>query len=527
MKAKWKAETVEDQDKLAFLDALVRKIDAMCNRAKEQAGIFFEGNIGVVSEGLLRLQRVSTKLGKKFLNSPEGIASVKIVEGWLGKTIGKAPANGDPPQAVIPVREEHMHPKIPDMHNDQPTLQLARSWLRTEWSGIYQLHGGAGNIPYKEITEAISRGDYSWIPEDCIPEGVRFDESGQLSLEHTLIWLRYLADWKLGSESFGFSQVYTVDAETLPTVNQASSREVVTRNGAKVWLAQYDTPVTEPQNVRPIYYPQPSWVYLYFLEDGRTSADPALGPDHWAGLPSRPEPDTPCQGPIGAEEFALVKNIFANADEDVRSSVTKLMTAVNTMETKVPVWTEDGLWDKATNPFHTMPRVLPFYKPVNLTGLSYWQDPWLELPYFQRPRPGMDTFRLDTWEMWQSDRQTSGPSFHAKSGTHVGGPEGIVWLVRGNIKVLANAGALVPDSGIEMPIPLPGDYDKRRLGPGDFARALDWVKEWIDGIHTSIAILDATHQERWQPAGCPSQDPRIWAPAIVGRRGRPRRRCLG
>ncbi|KAG8728008.1 hypothetical protein FRC10_005419, partial [Ceratobasidium sp. 414] len=178
------------------------------------------------------------------------------------------------------------------------------------------------------------------------------------------------------------------------------------------------------------------------------------------------------------------------------------------MESRAPVWTENGLWEKGDDPFNNMPRVLPFYKPTNLSGLSYWQDPWLDIAYFQRPKPGMEQYRIDFWEGWQSDRRTSGPSYHAKSGTLVGGTEGIVWIIRGNLKILANAGALMLGSGVELPTPLPEGYDGRRLSVGDFERALDWVKEWTDVIHGSITVLDTTYQERWRPADFPSHDPR-------------------
>ncbi|KAG8728582.1 hypothetical protein FRC10_004817, partial [Ceratobasidium sp. 414] len=504
MKAKRKVDTIEDDDKLGYLNALVRKFDAMCHRAEEQGGIFFEGNIGVVSGGVLRLQRVSTKLGKQYLKSEEGVASVKLLEGWLGTNLGKVRTTGNPDKAVIPVREEHMRPQIPDMTGGQPTLQLGRSaqGLRVE------LYGGAGRLPYKEIAEAISQGDYSWIPEDCIPEGTKFDESGRLNLDQVLIWLRYLVDWELSDPKFMFSKVYTVDSGTLPTVNQASSRKPVTRNGANVCIAHYDAPITEPQNVRPIFYPGHSWEYFYFLQDGRTPTDPTLGLDHWTGLPCRAEPDVPCQGPIGAKQFDFVQKIFAKCNEDVRSAVTKSMNAINTMESRAPVWTENGLWEKGDDPFNNMPRVLPFYKPTNLSGLSYWQDLWLDIAYFQRPKPGMEQYRIDFWEGWQSDRRTSGPSYHAKSGTLVGGTEGIVWIIRGNLKILANAGALMLGSGVELPTPLLEGYDGRRLSVGDFERALDWVKEWTDVIHQSITVLDTTYQERWWPADFPSHDPR-------------------
>ncbi|KAG9083565.1 hypothetical protein FRC06_004480, partial [Ceratobasidium sp. 370] len=191
-----------------------------------------------------------------------------------------------------------------------------------------ELCRGAGEVPYKEIEDAIANNDYSWIPKDCIPEGVPFKEPGYMTLDQTLAWVKRFEGWRIGSSSVFFTKVYMADCETKPSVDQASSHEVVTWNGVPVWLVQYTGPVTVPQNVKAVYYPK-----------GRNgSSDPTLGRNHWNGLPSRTESDQPLQGQIRAEEREVIDKIFAGCNDKVRKTVGALIDGVNKMETMAPVW---------------------------------------------------------------------------------------------------------------------------------------------------------------------------------------------
>ncbi|KAG9073941.1 hypothetical protein FRC06_011054, partial [Ceratobasidium sp. 370] len=106
---------------------------------------------------------------------------------------------------------------------------------------------------------------------------------------------------------------------------------------------------------------------------------------------------------------------------------------------------------------------------------------------------------------WLADHLSSGPSFHAKSRTLVGGWNGVIWIVRAILKVLANAGAVVSGLGVELGAPLPEGYDPRRLGLGNFEHALEWAKKWTDAINSTIIVLELSHIERWQPADFKSE----------------------
>ncbi|KAG9098684.1 hypothetical protein FS749_003251 [Ceratobasidium sp. UAMH 11750] len=500
------AGVVPDEKKAQYVSQILTKLDAMLREAERQAGVFFEGNLGIVINGLLDVHRISTPLGKPFLTSEPGISSHALVERWLLANLEKFDARPIPARAVIPVRQEGMRPQLPDMTEHRPTLQLTRSWVRTVFSVIYQLCGGAGKVPYQEIEAALAKGDYSWIPKECIPEGAPFKEPGYMTLEQTLAWLKIFEGWAIGSLRFYFTKVYTADRKTKPSVDQASSREATTRNGVPVWLAHYTGPVTVPQNVKPVYYPSRSWDYFYYLQDGRVSSAEPLERDHWNGLPSRTESDQPLQGQIGAEEREVIDRIFAGCNDEVRKTVGDLIDAVNMMETLAPVWTEHGLWTKPEdNPLNPLPRVLPIFEPSNLTGTSYWLELWMDIAYFVAPKAGLEFSRIDYLETWLLDRLTSGPSFHEKSGTLVGGWNGIVWIVRAILKVLANAGAVVAGLGVELGAPIPAGYDPRRLGLGNFEHALEWAKTWTDAIKSTIIILEPSHTERWQPADFESE----------------------
>ncbi|KAG9080086.1 hypothetical protein FRC06_007090 [Ceratobasidium sp. 370] len=121
------------------------------------------------------------------------------------------------------------------------------------------------------------------------------------------------------------------------------------------------------------------------------------------------------------------------------------------------------------------------------------------------PKAGLEFSRLDYLEAWLADHLSSSPSFHAKSGTLVGGWNGVVWIIRAILKVLANAGAVVSGLGVELGAPLPEGYDPCRLGLSNFEHVLEWAKKWTDVINSTIIVLELSHTEQWQPADFESE----------------------
>ncbi|KAG9097151.1 hypothetical protein FRC06_007894 [Ceratobasidium sp. 370] len=271
----------------------MKKIDTILREAKCQAGVFFEGNLGIVTNGLLDIHRISTPLGKSFLTSEPGISSQALVRGQ----IQHSSYTGKSCYSCAPGVHAAADPGYDQALTHTTTYPIVGLDL------VFSYLSGTRRVPYKEIEDAIANNNYSWIPKDCIPKGVPFKEPGYMTLNQTLAWLNRFEGWRIRSLRVFFTKVYMADCETKPSIDQASSRKVVTWNGVLVWLVQYTGLVTVLQNVKAVYYPSWSWDYFYYLQEGRNgSSDPTLGHDHWNGLPSRMDSDQPLQGQIRAEE---------------------------------------------------------------------------------------------------------------------------------------------------------------------------------------------------------------------------------
>ncbi|KAG8704704.1 hypothetical protein FRC08_002080 [Ceratobasidium sp. 394] len=219
---KWdmQSSTVPEEQKGKYVSHLMKKIYAMFCEAEHQAGVFFKGNLSMVTNGLLNIHQL-IELG--FAHHLQHF-----------DTIG---------ESVLDIRAGNL---LPCTHSMHILYQQEQSFL-VMW--------GANCVLYEEIEDAIANSDYSWIPKECIPKGVPVREPSYVTLKQTLVWLNKFKGWRLGSTSFYFTQVCTVGHKTKPSVDQVLSHEPVTQNGMQVWLAKYTELVTMPQNIGPVYYP--------------------------------------------------------------------------------------------------------------------------------------------------------------------------------------------------------------------------------------------------------------------------------
>ncbi|KAG9122295.1 hypothetical protein FRC07_001402 [Ceratobasidium sp. 392] len=500
-KALLKAKVVPEAQRPMFATQLTRKIAVMVREAEEKAAVWFEGTLGYVSGGVLELKRISTPLATQYLMSDEGQQASQLAEGWLSRHLQvKTPTDDIPQRFPAPCREEYMRPLIPDTSVDQPDSKLARSWTGTVWSAVWQLYGGNGHIPYKEIIEDIEAGHYSWIPKECIPANTVFKEPGKLKKAECLVWLDHLRDWRIDSSSFRFAKVYTVKRSLFPSNSQASSLKELDRNGVGVYLATYNGPVTAPQNAKAVTYPQEGWDYMYYsLKAGESSSDATKLPR--GALPTCVEGDAGPITPFCSEEVGMVEKIFQACEPRPRKIVSGLMDAFNRLEQVLPHWAAKGLWAPADASSQLLPRLLPAAHPTQFTGPSFWKTQWLEPEYYQRPKAGSEHCSRDFLENYQFDSRTGVPGFHAETGTLVGGHNGSAWIARGIIKYCANAGAVHPSTSVKFNVPIPAGYDSRRLSVKDFERSLDWAEAWTGVVEQSIAILAPSAAERWQPPG--------------------------
>ncbi|KAG9124673.1 hypothetical protein FRC07_010674 [Ceratobasidium sp. 392] len=503
MKQEAKTRVVEGKDKLSFLGTMARRVSSMARRAEDRAKVFMEARLAIEVDGVLHVKQVGSLLGDKYLASEGGTTALTSLHDWLATQIDALSSKPEPDVAATPMRDQHMRPLVPNLDEHRPVLQLLRSMVRTTKSAIWQLHGGVGSVPYKKILEALDAGDYSWIPKESLREGAPWKESGYLTKDECLAWLKHLANWNFGASAtdFHFAKVYADSGNPRPAHPEAVSISETTRGGQSAWLAVYDKPIKHPQNVHPIYYPRASWEYLYFL------LDQPPGLNHWFGLPSRSESELSSFKPISDEEYATILLIFDGADQETRDLISDILISTNDMESKMPVWTEEGMWAKVEGRT-VVPPILPPIRPTsNEAGLLFWHNQWMCIEYYQRARLyAADLTRFDFLETYFEQAVKDGPGFHARSKTLIGGMNGVVWLVRAIVKIIANILAILDNSGVTFDAPLPAGYETKRLGSGQLALAMDWACDLLAAIQKSTEVLAKTWAERCRPADADADD---------------------
>ncbi|QRV77074.1 hypothetical protein RhiJN_05089 [Ceratobasidium sp. AG-Ba] len=495
LKAEFANRKVPTEQQQKFFNDLVKKQSSVARGAERQSAVFVLTTLATAIDGVLTIKQVGSPLANQFLKTDEAHTMMDMIGGFLNESIGslERQCEGDPPVAVTPVRNENMRPLIPDVSEHHPTLQLMRSMIRTTISAIWQLHGGIGPVPYKEIVDAMEEGDYSWIPQECLPKDAALKESGYFTVKESLVWLRHLALWKFGASptTFRFTKTYSLNRSPL-SGSEVSHRVPTTRNNKPAWISTFDAPINYPQNVHPVSYPRASWEYLYFIKKD------IIGLEHWAGLPSRSASDETPADSISPDESATLDEMFAGSREDICGTVNRLVNALRKHESLLPVWDAEGLW-KNIDGRTTVPTALPFVQPIGLNvGLLFWRQEWLPGEYFQRLKLGRELSRIDYVESWL-DSVLEEIARHARSGTLIGGKNGIVWAARLVIKITANAAALTQGTGVTFRVPLPANCDPKHLGSTTLGIALEWANDLAGAIEKSIEILEVSWPERSRP----------------------------
>jgi hypothetical protein len=157
----------------------------------------------------------------------------------------------------------------------------------------------------------------------------------------------------------------------------------------------------------------------------------------------------------------------------------------------------DGLWTERNGEHPALPLLLPQALPARDEGLRYLLDFWTAKDYFRPAHKSRNEGTVDFFEGWLEEARTTGLSRHQASGTFIGGHRGVVWVVRGLIKFLANIGACV--GKLNPPIPAPENFELDRLGMIHWNRALRWCEEWRLELEKSNATLKETAAERMYP----------------------------
>lgn len=156
------------------------------------------------------------------------------------------------------------------------------------------------------------------------------------------------------------------------------------------------------------------------------------------------------------------------------------------------------MWTGADSKSGVVPQLLPQSPPTDERISSYISkfQMWMPRSYFGPTDAALPGGTASEFEVWQK-KMRSGPLYHEKSETYLGGKWGVVWVIRALIVFLANAGASC--GKIVAPVPIPEGYDSDRMGLGDWKRTIGWIKEWLELLRSACKKLKATYDQRALP----------------------------
>lgn len=105
---------------------------------------------------------------------------------------------------------------------------------------------------------------------------------------------------------------------------------------------------------------------------------------------------------------------------------------------------------------------------------------------------------MDYLEEWIEKTLSGGPIWHTTSGTFLGGQRGIVWVVLGLVKVLANVGASI--GRFDKLVEPPANYELDRMTERHWNRIVFWLGKLKEALAASRSILAKTASQRLRPA---------------------------
>ncbi|KAB5590132.1 hypothetical protein CTheo_6419 [Ceratobasidium theobromae] len=473
-----------------YYDKFLHKLHSLAKEGEKTAGIVLSVHIAYHKSTSSNISGLSidffcSKQISDYKKTRDHTDSAMSFAAYLQEEMD-APIVGQPPEpAIVPDQKDHNCPIIPAIDSNicvPLAHRLVRSAITAYWCTYFGLllsncadtvaddAGGISPVLWAEIKDSIKSEDYKWIEKEQLPDASKalFKEPGQLKLSECLEWLVHLSKRQNGApatERFQFQQVY---ASTSPPPSWSCALQPspqIQRGKHQVYLLHYEGCINQSQVAAGIPYHKSTWEWLAHL-DGEGSLS-----QHWHGLPSCLLQEV-CEPLIGNWEMDVIKEVFCVCDDEVLNKVERLVQLVNKAKKYVPAMTPSGLWSEINSEVRPLPLLFPQTSPLNSNSIQYLLTFWMWKEYYQLATKTRDEGTMDFLEGWLKDSLTKGVTQHEQSCTFIGGPCGVVWVVRGLAKTLANIGACV--GKIIPPIPAPESYELDRIGLPHWNRALKW-----------------------------------------------------
>lgn len=197
--------------------------------------------------------------------------------------------------------------------------------------------GGSPLVPWKEISRAHAKGEYTFVDPKRMPKGYPLIDPSLMNKEYALVWV----DWfghrqnEIGDPSswFMFDRVFTSSLHTLPVRKDAISKEKTLKGTTEVWELVYAGWVDRCQVAGNIKYPEESKEYKEYLDQQKRTGGLDSRP-HLLGLPCDPD-HTPSPA-FTDDEVEFVVRLLGDIPEAEKGTVSALLKSVNEMYSLLP-----------------------------------------------------------------------------------------------------------------------------------------------------------------------------------------------
>ncbi|QRV78855.1 DNA ligase 4 [Ceratobasidium sp. AG-Ba] len=369
-----------------------------------------------------------------------------------------------------------LYPPIPQNTSVETRRALWRNFVGIAWV----FHGGSDKVPWGIIALNVE----SWIPAECTPEDAVWCDPGSMNRKSLLGWERMVQRCQEENRPFWFRRIITGPAPIDPSRSEEARRETVERNGKSECHLIFERPVTRSHATGDLPYTAENYSYTAYYTASQVQSAPK--PDHWHGLPTLgPDTSKPIFHP---DEQKTIRNLALKCPNDVGRRIEKALDSLDEHEKHMPSSTSNGLWAFSSQ----LPSIFPHSPTTQLTSNSF-NPIHPPLTYLTRSNaPYENTFPhflgfIETALLGDLLR-------HRESNTLLGGPTGVVHVVRALLILLFCVLAIRGD--LELPNVIPPGYDNSMLPFKVYGRVLEWLDTTIEFLEASTEILRKTSQER-------------------------------
>ncbi|KEP46672.1 hypothetical protein V565_186640 [Rhizoctonia solani 123E] len=472
-------------------DVINKELDDILKRGETKARIRLIG--AIVHErldGTLKIERKFSESLRPFSNNPAVSNLLQIFGEWIEETGGELVEGCEPTATVYPNYAKENYPALPNYVGW--TLEPLQGLVRGSIKGIFAFQGGIGRVMWTEIKANPRKFFQEKRILTILLENM--DDPSRFSMHTTTIWVDFLlACFKKqipDDHQFQFTLVSGGTKPIHPKDSQEDSRDLVTRDGKRVWMLKFTKTVDRchhpggPAAVLAVY-PKGAAVYADFMAAGKVHPDAICQPPaSRCGLPASSSSTSDVAFCPAEMEYWL--NLSKFLTDSSKSRTTLLLDRTNAHQSHLPAVDPKGIYRSKK----TLPLLIGSSPQISAAPSTMH----FPLAMCQRNPPPNAT--IGCYEAFFEDvlDEEQGLLVHAQSGTLLGGETGVVGLSRSLLRL--QFGFSVARREFDPPEAFPTGYDVSRIPINDYDRLCGWIDTLNHKLEASTQILTQTSTER-------------------------------